>query len=356
MKRLAVLALGWACLSAVPVFADELADAVRNIRNAEEQFRTGARPSSLNLDAEMRAITKAIDSGSLSPARSTFAYYYRARAGSLVNAARVRNGEGADKALAQATLKDYDRVISGDTSGNRVTNAMYSAGLVMRSQLADVSAAYRYWDKCSRLGHAGCMNIMAWAHVSGIAGVPISIPEAVELHRKVYRTGTKFICAGVFSASAIAQIIHFAGLKLADGDELEWFKRAGALHEQLAEPQKVADICHRAGFEIDEYLVRLSRGDDRPDLLHSAFARSTREYDKPLAEYLLGKISDQQLRETAARARDWSGSCNVFFTAWWKAQLSKNMARAGEYRDLMAKVEQNRCENQLALVRLRSGA
>jgi hypothetical protein len=75
-----------------------------------------------------------------------------------------------------------------------------------------------------------------------------------------------------------------------------------------------------------------------------------------VVDYLLGKITDQQLRETASRARDWSGSCNVLFTAWWKAQISKNSARAAEYRDLMAKVEQDRCDSQLALVRLRAGA
>ncbi len=357
MKHLAVLALSTACLlagSARPAVADDLADAVRGVRIAQGEFRKRTL-SSLNLDVEMRAITKAIDSGKLSPARSAFAHYYRATAGNLVNAVRVRNGERLDIALAQSTLKDYEKAIADGTDAAGVTNAMYGAGSVARAHLGDLPAAYRYWDKCAQRGHAGCMNIMAWARVTGIAGIPISIPEALDLHKKVYATGTKFICAGVFSASAIGHIIHFAGLKPADGDELEWFRRAVALNDQAAEEQKGSDPCHRAGLEIDQYLVRLSRGDDRKELLRSARERATREDDKPIVEYLLGKLSDQQLRQAASGVRERNVSCNMFFTAWWKAQLAKNAALAREHRGLMAKEEGNRCENHLALVRLKSG-
>ena len=82
--------------------------------------------------------------------------------------------------------------------------------------------------------------------------------------------------------------------------ELEWLNRAYLLLDELAS-RGLNNPCDRAAFEISEYLLRLSRGEPRADLLRNAAKRSGDADYRPLAAYLLRDMSREALQQSIAK-------------------------------------------------------
>src|SRR5262249_19153201 len=132
--------------------------------------------------------------------------------------------------------------------------AEFLAGSVEYSQLRSIPMAYEYWRRCSSKGHAGCMNSMASASLTGAGGQAVDIGQALELHEKVFNTGTKYTCAGALSAEAIAEIIHFTGVRRPGDDGLAWLEKARQLRDLVIANHGGKDICFEHSFQIDEFL------------------------------------------------------------------------------------------------------
>jgi hypothetical protein len=92
-----------------------------------------------------------------------------------------------------------------------VSNAEYMAGVIARNQVQSDSPEFTYISKCAEKGHAGCINIIASAHVTGRGGQQVDFIRALDLHNQVFDTATKFRCAGALSARSIASISVFHG-------------------------------------------------------------------------------------------------------------------------------------------------
>ena len=101
--------------------------------------------------------------------------------------------------------------------------------------------------------------------------------------------------------------------------------------------------------------MRLSRGENRRQLLRGARARASKEGDAATADYLLGRLDEKRFRETASGLKDRSVACNMLFIGWWKARIAGNAPLERDYRDLMAGEDPVRCEGPLALVKLKAG-
>lgn len=330
--------------------AEDLREAVRGVLKADDAYGRNELDG-ISLDREIRILDRLLASGKLNPTGTALAYFWRARAHSSLNLVRMRKGQGADPALARKALADFDASIAVGAIDARLSaaNTQYMAGTVALNHLGDLKRALAYWEKCADSDHAGCMNIIAGARLTGLGGTPVDFETAVELNRRVYDTGTDFQCAGAYSALTIALIVHGGRLAGATVDEFEWLRRARQLLDELAARDQDDNPCDRAKFEIYEYLMRLKGGEDRRDLLASAAARKRVNSYAPLAEYLAGTRSAEAFERSIADARPRHIACSLHFGAAWHAGLRRNAAAQGRHLAAMRAIGAA-CETELALM------
>jgi hypothetical protein len=356
LRALVLLGLWGYCAWAAADVASDIRNSANAILRAEKQFDSKDY-ASINLRAEIDLLTKALDAGVLNPVGRAIAYYWRGNAYMLLNWVRLKTEKPADTTLARNALADFDQVLAHgvDIPDWRVSVAdtAYSAGLVARNHLDSAEDAYRYWQRCADQGHAGCLNIMASARLTGAGQVQVDLNQSLELNKRVYDTGTDYQCAGAFSALAIAHILYFGRVDQVTVDALEWMRRAYLLLDELAERRKEKNPCERSRFEVHEYLLRLGRGEERPQLLRTALERAEVNEQKILATYLLGTTNEAAFREAAAKNTDKNVSCDMYFIAFWHADVRKDAARSQEYLRLMSTLGADYCRIELALAGLR---
>lgn len=356
MARVLALALLVALPAAAADIATELRESAQGVLRAEELINT-ERLSGVSLEREIATLTRLVDSGGLNPLGLAIASMWRGRAYANANWLRMKQGSLPDRAAAQASLADFERVVGTGRDVPEwqveIANALYLAGVVARNHLEDDRAAYAYWQRCAGHRHAGCLNVMASARLTGAAGVPVDLEASLELHRRVYDTGTDFHCAGAFSALAIAETMYFAGLKSQAVSEYAWLGRAYALLDQLERRMKGDSQCDRARFEITEYLMRLGRGEAKPELLRSAASRTGENYLKPVAEYLLREETRPALEAYLRGVKLKHVACYANFLAYWHADIRKEAARSDAHLKAMAALGGDHCRIQLALVQLK---
>jgi len=340
----------------LPPAVAELRNYIIRIVEADRKI-VKERPASLNLDAEIAGLTRLVESGQLNLLSTSIAYYYRARAGTAVNLVRIRNGLSPDVALGRSALADYDRVLSANVEvpqiGVTINDALYGAGVVARTYLDDVPLAYRYWSRCAARGQAGCLNIMAQARLTGAGGVYVDLPSAIELHKKVYETGTEFTCAGAFSALAVSRILYFGSFGPLTVDDLAWLGRANALLDQLAKGLQTNNPCDRVRFDVTEYLLYLARGETRQPILERALQRAEHDWERTMLSYLLGTVSEAEFRKAAAGNASRDAACDMYFAGLWHAEIRNEAASAKAYLQAMSGLGRDFCDAQLALAKLK---
>jgi hypothetical protein len=207
-----------------------LMDPVRDIQRKSAENLNNDQNAKADLENDTAAITKVLDSGTLSATYDGSARYYRALAESRLDTLRRQQGQGSDPAAAEQALSDLDKVIATQTSsfpwGISVPNAQYFAGNIAWTQLHSDPRAYAYWQRCADQGHAGCMLNVANIYIRGTEGIPVDDDKALALALKVFDTGTRYSCAGAYAARAIAQLIYFAGTKPKDNDPVSWVQKS----------------------------------------------------------------------------------------------------------------------------------
>ena len=350
-----VVLLAAPCLATADVVS-EIRDTARAIIQADEAYRTDAAHAP-NLDSQLEALTRHIESGALNPSGLAIARYWRGRGYLTVNGARMKAGQKTDLRLARASLADFDSVIANGADipawGISLPDALYFAGGVARNHLEDFKLAYAYWQKCASAGHAGCLNIMASAKLTGSGGIQANIPESIELNRQVYDGGTEYRCAGAYSARMIAETIHFSGERSVVVDDLEWIRRAYLLLDEISVAENSDNPCDRAKFEIIEYLIRLARGEEKPELLRAAAARKAENDYRILAQYLAGSVSPQAFRDALTKVPLKHVACGMNYAAAWHARLRNDTALSETYIGALAAFGGDHCQIELTFLRLK---
>ena len=359
MQRAFFLAvfLLWLPVTSFAAPADDVRASMYAVARAQEAYDGGSSKDP-GLTEEIVKLTRLLNGSELDDNNQATARYYRARAWMLINHLRQRNRQQADAGLARSALADFDWVIARgrDVGPMRVTvaNAGYLAGLASQAFLDSPREAYAYWGKCAQRDHAGCMYLIAAAKVTGEGGMAVDLPGALELHKKVYDTGTAFICAGAYSALAAAQIIYFSGATQLTVGDLDWLKRGDLLLEELVKERKWANPCTRARFMMTEYLMRLDRGEDRRGLLESAAKIAEGPEEKATAGFLLGRVSEAEFLDAARKAGDLETACDMHFDAYWHAEIRKEGGRAERHYDALSTLAPpNGCAMERALVKLK---
>lgn len=335
--------------------ADDLKKIADNVRRVKAQWTQGALPAEVNLDYEIDALTKIIEGGKLNEAGLTVARYYRGDANLLVNVARAGANRPADVDAARNALADYDKVIARGKDiadwGVDVSNAAYYAGWVASRYLNSVPLAYSYWEKCAEMGHYGCLMTVAAARVTGVGEVKVDVDQALAMNGQVYNSGTSYGCAGAYAARNNGLIIFFTGTKRPADEALEWLARSRKLLDSLADEQKTPNPCARARFEIIEYLMRYSRGDDAKALLKTAAAHAESEEDRAIVRYLTSAMDEDAYRAQAARSATKPGKCGMHFVAMWNAEINRNGGVARDHYKAMQELGQDACGSELAYVK-----
>jgi hypothetical protein len=343
-------------LEAAPV--DELRGSIDKIQKIDRAFVRDEATDARELEAPVAALSKIIDEAPFNESGMAVARYWRGRATELANWLRLRERRPADPDLARQTLADYEWVIGfgrdNSAAGLSIANTLYRAGRVQYSFLGLFGEAYGHWQRCARLEHAGCVNLIATAKLTGEGKVALDVAGSVELHKKVYETGTDYTCAGSFSALAIAEAIYFGGLKDVTVTALDWLQRANGLLAQVDKEKGADNICGRPRFLVAEYLMRLDAGENRPALLEMKQISLADADEKAMLDYLAGKIDEPAFRRLALSEKSRDGACRMLFTAYWLAEIRKDRPLSDEYRRRMDEIGSS-CGLELALARLKYG-
>jgi len=282
-------------------------------------------------------------------------HFYKAEAFRLINSIHYQDGEPVEPAAAREAISDFDAVITSNVNtyvpAVNVSNAEYYAGVVARDHLQSFSLTYKYWERCAWQGHAGCLNVMAHARLTGDGGQKVDINEALDLHRLVFNTGVRFRCAGASSALNIAEIVYFTGVHRAGDDELEWVNKSYGLMDrlQLAESK---DACNRAHAQVEEFLFQLSRGKRKPNILQDAAQRLNGESPTlALIQMFSGSIDKTEFNTTIQSTKSGRDRCTAYFDAMWYSQLMKETAAARQYHQRLLDIGPFQCGDELTYAR-----
>ncbi len=355
MKWIFSLAVAALMLAAGAARGQDVSRELRDIMSYAEEtsrkiYRDDFKPPAADIDKRMARLTQLIRGKEVNDAGRLVAYFLRAEVRNLRNAIRFKAKQPYDVQIAKATLDDYDKVIAGgrDVGGwFTLANVNYLAGLVARNDLKSSPLGYAYWQKCSDLGHPGCMNTIAVALLTGTGNIKVDPRAARDLNEKVYETGTQARCAGAYSGRNVGLINHFLGVKKPGDDPLAWFERAYKLLDQLEPELKTKNPCGRGkDFEAKEYLLRLQNNDRKASLLQQAIARTDDGINKTTLRYLADEISETVFREALAKGNDYE-RCTAGFLAYWLARIRKEAQAASYYLDVMNAIGPDFCGTDL---------
>ena len=331
----------------------ELRKLVDGVTRARYDSGTDHAHAIAELNELAQQITALLEKETLTPQEKAAAYFFRGYARGYITSLQYFDGKKIDDVLARQALSDLDKVIADGIEypqlGARISEALYAAGSVSAT-VRVYSRAYAYYEKCADLDHAGCLNIMAEARLTGQANQKVDLHAAIDYHLKVFDTGTRYHCAGAYSAQSIAAIVYFTGTAAPQGDELYWISKAEDLAGQLT-AEKKAEGCEISGMLIDEFLYRLARGDKQVALLDDASARSTIDANATngVVGLLSGRLTPTGFSSAMGLAKTDLAKCVGYFRTYWYAELIKRHDIAQDYYQAMRRPPG--CGRELILAR-----
>ena len=336
-------------LDDTPVPVVDFSTAVQDVQRMQRKASPG-KEEIPNLKQDVRMLSATLHGRKVDASDAMVAHYYRAVALAMINGVHERDGEAMDESGARTARGDLDRIIGARQILTYVpevsrTNAEYWAGLVARNQLHDEPAAYSYWEKCAADAHAGCVNILAGARITGNGGQKVDVNEALALHTSVYNTGTRFHCAGALSAIDIAEINYFTGVRRPGDDELEWTKKADELLDKLESGENNRNVCDRAEIEVEEFLFQLSQGHRDDNVLQDALSRMDENSatTKAVIQFISGALDEGGFSSAVNSSKSPDERCSAYFNAMWYAELRGESARARRFDQRLVDIGKFHC-------------
>jgi hypothetical protein len=340
-----------------PVPVVEFATAVQDVQRVERKAER-RKDEIPNLKQDVRMLSATLKAKKTDSSDAMVAHYYRAVALALINSVHEDEGEAMDVPGARTARADLDKIIQADSVVTYVpeisqSNAEYWAGSIARNQLHDEPRAYSYWEKCAASAHAGCINIVAAARITGDGGQRVDANEALALHAGVYDTGIGFRCAGAMSAMNIAGINYFMGVRRPGDDELEWTKKADTLLDRLEANENSRNVCDRAGIEVDEFLFQLSQRNRDDNILQDAIGRLDDDSGttRAVIQFISGAIDEAGLNAAVNANKSREERCSAYFDAMWYAELRGESAMARRFDRHLADLGRFDCGQEIVFAK-----
>jgi hypothetical protein len=276
-------------------------------------------------------------------ARITARYY--------ISSFNHNRGQAYDLSEAQDVVAEIDQLVvlmDQDGAANWTiikSNALYFAALIERNALSNFPAAYRYFESCADLGHAGCVNNMAVAYMTGEDAHEIDLNKALEYHKRVSTSATEYGCAAVYSTMSIVMLMELDGVKSPGERADDWLSTAYHFLDELDEKYPRLNRCGREFVLFDDYLIHLRRGEARPTLLDDVGRVSDASYVRVIVEFLRGTMSNDDYR-TKISADNVSPTlkCRLVFYGLWSAEIAGSVERSRPYFDLLRQNNSLNCK------------
>ena len=340
-----------------PVPVVDFPTAVQDVQRVQGKSDPG-KEEIPNLTLDVRMLGAILNGRKVDASDAIVAHYFRAVALSMINTVHERDGEAMDISAARTARADLDKVIGARQiltyvpEVNRI-NAEFWAGSVARNQLHDEPLAYSYWEKCASDAHAGCMNILASARITGSGGQKVDLNEALALNTSVYNSGIKFQCAGAYSAMNIAEINYFTGVRRPGDDELEWTRKADGLLDQVEAMVSNRNVCQRAELEVEEFLFQLSRGHRDDNILQDAISRMDENSATTKAEiqFISGALDEAGFSAAVNSSKSQDERCSAYFDAMWYAELRGESEMAHRFDQKLVDIGKFHCGEGLVFAK-----
>lgn len=346
----------YAVPDATPIPAVDLPTAVQNVQQVQRKPTRLKKEDIPNLKQDVRVLSAALGGTQMIAADAIVAHYFRGVSLALINNVYYREGDPIDMAAAHQSLADMNQVIAGGPSTAAtyvpevsISSAQYWAGSIARNHLRDEKAAFSYWEQCAGAGNAGCMNIVAGAHVTGEGDEKVDLRSALDLYTTAFSTGVKYHCAGAYSAMSIARINYFTGVRRPGDDELEWVHKHDELLDKLETTKHDRTICDRAESVVETFLFQLSRGHRDDNILEDAISRLNDDSNatKAVIQYISGAV-DQTALDVAVQAEPSQGArCSAYFDALWYSELRGEESAARHYHQRLVDIGKFHCGQHL---------
>lgn len=183
-------------------------------------------------------------------------------------------GETFDRHQVENALIGIDKLVEQTRSEGYAISMLYTSGLAALHPLEDSRLAFRYWHLCADLQHAGCMNTLASSYFIGGFGLRQDLQKSLYLHQKTFETGIRYECAGVFSASAIQDILYLLTEIDKSRSWQSWSQEVNTLCEKLIErdqkDKKQQNVCRINQNFIAQYIFHLDKPEKAKEYLEQA--------------------------------------------------------------------------------------
>ena len=335
----------------------EVVDFTTAVQDVQRVYRKpGHRKEEVaNLQRDVRFLSGELTGRKVDPADAMVAHYFRAEAIEMINAQHERQGEAIDVAAARTAKADLDKVLHAGSLLTYIpevtkTNAEYLAGGIARNELHDLAGGYSYWEQCAANAHAGCMNNLAGAMITGEGGEKVDVQEALKLHTSVFDTGAKYHCAGALSAMSIAYINYFLGVRRPGDDELEWSKKSGELLDELEASGSGQNVCNRSRIEVDQFLLQLGKGHRDDNILQDAMKRVDEDEvsTRAVVQFISGALDENGFNSAIGATKNPGARCSAYFEAMWYSELRGETATANRFHQQLVDIGTFHCSLPLA--------
>ncbi len=349
----------FALLLALPAFAgtlEELNESLGVLNRFHEDRAAGRIDLASDGDPDRLLGQVAIlDAGlarlDLAPADVALVRAVRAETLATIAFMQQRRGQAVELANVRRALADIDDLFA--TGFHAIyPDAGFRAGELAFSLLHDDRRARRYFRDCAERGHGACMNVAAVGSQVGARGFRRDLDRAIYWHRRVVETGTRFGCAGGFSARSLAWIaaLHRQG-DAAGRDWAAWLDQAVRLYASAAEARPGVD-CGTATLHLTGHLLALAR--------HEADGRWLRGAERLLDGQegrlvtALRLFQERTTWEAALAASDREPEeaqhCGVYFLLGTWSRLQGRADRAAQVEERLANLQSESCRLTALLV------
>jgi hypothetical protein len=277
--------------------------------------------------------------------------YLRGMLGMHVLNADLDDAQPVNIKLATLSVEDLDATALEDErvlKAARIPSmeAIYSAARIIYNYLEDKPRSYGYFERCADLGHAGCANVVAYYVQNGIYGQALDLEKAVKYHKKVVQSGTRFWCAGSYSAGSIARMVLLDGVVTPEGDEQSWVQLSISLSKQVSAQMGGKTACNLHETENDAYLYQLTRGMPTvpPGRTHERPDKNSGQVGSwAFGKLILDSMNQAEFDTIVAAEKKTRSRCNSWLNATWLFSMRADEAAKEKYRARIMAEDEKEC-------------
>jgi len=207
----------------------------------------------------------------------------RANASYSLNAKRLSEGKMIDVEMALMALKDI-QYAAVRVSNVELSDLLFTAGHIALHHIKDNIQAYDYWRQCAELNHVGCLNIVANDSFTGYNGATIDIKQSIYWHKRVVASGTKYTCAGVYSAQTLMKYAYILPNIDTGKNWIYWRAKRDELFQEVKQFDGYDDWCGESTILLNDYVLLTSQGLPAAALLDKMIAIEKDQQYIPLIE------------------------------------------------------------------------